>query len=75
MQIFLNPMKTLITLAQLAEHFSVPAAGGARSQRWDLEALPASSHFLDYIPGRDKLFDASALAAGALPCGCVPFLL
>ena len=53
----------------------MPAPGGARAQRWDLEALPASSHFLEYIPGRDTLFDASALAAGALACGCVFSLL
>ncbi len=49
---------------QLAERVAVPAAKGAVSRRWELEALPSSTHFLDYIPGRDTLFSAETLAAG-----------
>ena len=46
-----------------------PAAAGAASRRWELEALPPSAHFLDYIPGRDTLFSAGTLAAGT-SCIC-----
>ena len=49
---------------QLAERHAEPAERGARSESWKLEALPPSSHFLDFIPGRDTLVPASDLAAG-----------
>jgi len=37
---------------------------GSRSESWMLETLLPSSHFLDYIPGRDALVAADVLAAG-----------
>ncbi len=37
---------------------------GSRSESWKLETLLPSSHFLDYIPGRDALVPAYVLAAG-----------
>jgi hypothetical protein len=48
---------------------------GSRSESWKLETLLPSSHFLDYIPGRDALVPADVLAAGVhavMSCACAP---
>lgn len=61
------PMQNAMFLLQLTERTIEVGSAEPQLQHWLAHEVKASAHFLEYIPGRDQLWDAPALAAGHSP--------
>lgn len=53
-------------MLQLSTSFADPGDCQPAIAQWDILPL-ASSSFIEFIPGRDNLWQSSALAAGLIP--------